>query len=112
MFFKNTPLIDFLLNHLTECPLKSNWENEEITSDICKPLHFSFRYAYLPFGQGPRGCVGMRFALMEAKLGLANVVRRYTLLPSDKTVEPLKLDPQSGIAYVKDGLHVKVERRF
>ena len=54
----------------------------------------------------------MRFALMEAKLGLANVVRKYTLLPSDKTVEPLKLDPQSGIAYVKDGLHIKVERRF
>ena len=73
---------------------------------------FNFRYAYLPFGQGPRNCVGMRFALMEAKLGLANVVRRYTLLPSDKTVEPLQLDPQSGIAYVKDGLHIKVERRF
>ena len=93
--------------------MKSNWENEEVTSDICKPLHFSFRYAYLPFGQGPRGCVGMRFALMEAKLGLANVVRRYTLLPSDKTVEPLQLDPQSGVvAYVKDGLHIKVEKRF
>ena len=54
----------------------------------------------------------MRFALMEAKLGLANVVRRYTLLPSDKTVEPLQLDPQSAIAYVKDGLHIKVEKRF
>ena len=94
--------------------LYSYWENEGITSDICKLLvFFSFRYAYLPFGQGPRGCVGMRFALMEAKLGLANVVRRYTLLPSDKTVEPLQLDPQSGVvAYVKDGLHIKVEKRF
>ena len=50
---------------------------------------------------------------MEAKLGLANVVRRYTLLPSDKTVEPLQLDPQSGVvAYVKDGLNIKVEKRF
>ena len=49
---------------------------------------------------------------MEAKLGLANIVRRYNLLPSDKTVEPLQLDPQSAIAYVKDGLHIKVERRF
>ena len=49
---------------------------------------------------------------MEAKLGIANIVRRYNLLPSDKTVEPLQLDPQSGIAYVKGGLHVKVEKRF
>ena len=54
----------------------------------------------------------MRFALMEAKLGLANIVRRFNLLPCNKTVEPLQLDPQSGIAYVKDGLHIKVERRF
>ena len=87
---------------------------------ICKSLHtvtpqfsLSFRYAYLPFGQGPRGCVGMRFALMEAKLGLANIVRKFNLLPSDKTVEPLQLDPQSGVvAYVKDGLNIKVEKRF
>ena len=50
---------------------------------------------------------------MEAKLGIANIVRRYNLLPSDKTVEPLQLDPQSGVvAYVKDGLHIKVEKRF
>ena len=55
----------------------------------------------------------MRFALMEAKLGLANIVRKFNLLPSDKTVEPLQLDPQSGVvAYVKDGLHIKVEKRF
>ena len=55
----------------------------------------------------------MRFALMEAKLGLANIARKFNLLPSDKTVEPLQLDPQSGVvAYVKGGLHIKVEKRF
>ena len=54
----------------------------------------------------------MRFALMEAKLGLANIVRRYNLLPSGKTVEPLQLDPKAQIAYVKGGLHIKVERRY
>ena len=53
----------------------------------------------------------MRFALLEAKLALANVVKRYTLLPSSKTVEPLELDPISGIAYVKNGLYMQVEKR-
>ena len=49
---------------------------------------------------------------MEAKLGLANIVRKFNLLPSDKTVEPLQLDPTAGIAYVKGGLYVNVEKRY
>jgi len=31
------------------------------------------------FGQGPRSCLGMRFALLEAKMGLAAVVRQFEL---------------------------------
>ena len=70
-----------------------------------------FRYAYLPFGLGPRSCIGMRFALLEAKLALANMVRRYNLIPSLKTQEPLELDPRTSIAYVKHGLYMKIEKR-
>ena len=43
-------------------------------------------YAFLPFGQGTRGCIGMRFALSEAKLALANILRKYNLLPNPKTL--------------------------
>nr|AKH03523.1 cytochrome P450 3026D3 [Paracyclopina nana] len=68
--------------------------------------------AFLPFGQGPRGCLGMRFALLEAKLALANIIRRYNLHPSEKTKEPTELDPYSGIAYVKHGLYVRAEKRY
>ena len=54
----------------------------------------------------------MRFALLEAKLALANIVRKFTILPSDKTKEPLVLDPQAQIAYPKDGLYIKLEKRY
>ena len=37
------------------------------------------RYAYFPFGGGPRQCIGNNFALMEATLIVATVARRYRL---------------------------------
>jgi cytochrome P450 len=35
------------------------------------------RFAYLPFGAGPRKCIGSTFALQEATLVLASIVKRF-----------------------------------
>jgi len=37
------------------------------------------RFAYFPFGGGPRQCIGNNFAMMEAQLVLATVAQRYSL---------------------------------
>jgi len=68
-------------------------------------------YTFLGFGQGPRACIGMRFALLEAKIGLAATVRHFTFLRCDKTVEKPELDPTSTLGYVKNGLWVKMRHR-
>ena len=65
----------------------------------------------MPFGQGPHNCIGMRFALLEAKLAMTRILKRYTILPSEKTKEPVCIDTSSPIAYAKDGLYLKLDRR-
>lgn len=68
-------------------------------------------YAFLGFGQGPRACIGMRFALLEAKIGLAAVMRNFSFERCEKTVDEPEIDPTSTLGYVKEGLWVRVLHR-
>jgi len=59
------------------------------------------RFAYIPFGGGPRGCIGNQFAMVEAQLIVATIAQRYRLeLVPDQNIraEPLiTLRPAPGI---------------
>jgi cytochrome P450 len=64
------------------------------------------RYVYLPFGAGPRVCLGNHFAYMEAQLALAVLLQRYDfdLLGEDQPEPLATLRP-------RDGVRVRVRRR-
>ena len=59
------------------------------------------RFAYFPFGGGPRQCIGNTFAMMEAQLVVATVAQRYSLrLVPGHRVEPqvlLTMRPRYGL---------------
>ncbi|KAH0504811.1 Cytochrome P450 3A6 [Microtus ochrogaster] len=49
-------------------------------------------YVYMPFGNGPRNCIGMRFALMNMKLALTKVLQSFSFQSCKETQIPLKLN--------------------
>ena len=60
------------------------------------------RYAYLPFGAGPRVCIGQQFAMVEAVLVLATLLRRlrfdYAGDEAPMPVQRITLRPRRGMA--------------
>lgn len=67
-------------------------------------------YSYIPFAAGPRTCIGMRFALMEAKLCLARLINRFKLFRTAQTDIPFKLK-KSNIVLAPDNVIVGCEKR-
>ncbi|HTR62534.1 MAG TPA: cytochrome P450, partial [Candidatus Binataceae bacterium] len=87
------------------------WENPERFD----PERFSAeraagrpRYAYFPFGGGPRMCIGNIFALTEAQLVLATVAQRYRLRLAPH--HPIELQPLITLRPLH-GVKVVLERR-
>jgi cytochrome P450 len=67
------------------------------------------RFAYFPFGGGPRVCIGAGFAMMEATLLLATIAQRYRMrLVPNQRVEPLA----SITLRPKNGIRVELEERI
>ncbi|XP_074040341.1 cytochrome P450 9e2-like isoform X2 [Leptinotarsa decemlineata] len=48
-------------------------------------------FAYMPFGLGPRNCIGSRFGLLETKLIFFHLLFHFELVPVKKTSIPMKL---------------------
>ncbi len=71
-----------------------HWENPEgFDPERFRPERSEkrARYAYLPFGGGPRTCVGNHFAMMEAQILLSMIVREHRLELDSS--HPVVLDP-------------------
>ncbi|KAK2502976.1 hypothetical protein MC885_018043 [Smutsia gigantea] len=67
-------------------------------------------YIYMPFGSGPRNCIGMRFALLNMKLAIVRVLQNFSFKPCKETQIPLKLSNQ-GLIQPQKPIVLKVEVR-
>lgn len=95
----------------------SKWENK------LYPNESAADFAYLPFGGGARKCVGDDFALMEATVTLAMVLRRFDFEfdPAKKTNVDIMEHPEDlnhpvgmktgATIHTRNGLHMLIKRR-
>ena len=66
--------------------------------------------AWMPFGSGPRTCVGLRLAQLEGKLTIVKSLRKYTILPGNRLTKPLEI-VEGATIFPKNGVHIKLKGR-
>nr|XP_025837964.1 thromboxane-A synthase [Vulpes vulpes]XP_025837965.1 thromboxane-A synthase [Vulpes vulpes] len=67
-------------------------------------------FTYLPFGAGPRSCLGVRLGLLEVKLTLLQVLHQFRFEACPETQVPLQLDSKSALG-PKNGIYIKIVSR-
>ncbi|KAB5523792.1 hypothetical protein PHYPO_G00156490 [Pangasianodon hypophthalmus] len=68
------------------------------------------QYVYMPFGVGPRNCIGMKFALVIIKLAVVQILQRFDISLSEETKVPLELI-NTGILAPKHPIKLKFSIR-
>lgn len=74
------------------------------TIDLVQSLHLNRvkPYTFLPFGAGPRTCVGKRFALLDARAVLAQLIPRFRLEPCAQTRFPPRFKTSLSFTHSND----------
>lgn len=88
-------------------PNPSKFDPERFTKEAEATRHPMY---YLPFGDGPRNCVGIRFANFEAKLGLLKILLHYKVDICEKTKLPIEFDPKTFLLSHKGGIYLKMTK--
>ncbi|XP_044272375.1 cytochrome P450 9e2-like [Tribolium madens] len=68
-------------------------------------------YTYMPFGSGPRNCIGQRFALIETKLFFFYILANFELIPVERTQIPLKLTKNPFTMTAEKGFWLGFKKR-
>ena len=68
--------------------------------------------SYLPFGLGPRNCIGSKLAKLQMKLALVTLLREHRMVPTSDTVHPLQMDCITVSAHPKSKVLLSLQSRL
>lgn len=66
---------------------------------------------YIPFGDGPRICIGLRLAKLQIKIGIVLLLQKFHFDLSKRESGELKIDPRSIAKLPTDGINLIVKSR-
>lgn len=67
-------------------------------------------FTFLPFGEGPRNCMGMRFGMMQSKIAVAKILQNFTVTTNEKTQNTIKFIPSNPFLIPVGGLSLNFEK--
>lgn len=86
-------------------PNPEKFDPERFSEDKIKERHSMH---YLPFGHGPRNCIGSRFGTYQTKIGLVKIIRKYKVEICDKTLIPYKFNSFANFLMPSTGLYLMI----
>lgn len=87
-------------------PEPEKFDPERFSEENIKSRH---SYAYLPFGEGPRICIGLRFGMVQVKVALINTLLNHRVKPTPNTPDTFEYLSGSPLLIPKGGVHLNVE---